>query len=137
MDRRGLRQEGCTRTSICCVKPGWPNTRDLGTLVAEAAWWTLENLRPKIITASGLSDTDDITNVLRNLPTSKLVTEDLATAKRRTRQVRGAPPPSATFGERSWPTTPSIAVTQVPVDRLVQELVWLGWRSVDDVTPPC
>ena len=77
------------------VKPGWPNTRDLGTLVAEAAWWTLETLHPKIITASGLSDTDDITNVLRNLPTSKLVTEDLATAKRRTRQVRGAPP---TFG---------------------------------------
>ena len=22
------------------VKPNWPNTRDLGTLVAEAAWWT-------------------------------------------------------------------------------------------------
>ena len=22
------------------VKPGWPNTRDLGTLVAEAAQWT-------------------------------------------------------------------------------------------------
>ena len=92
------------------------------------------NLRPKIITASGLSDTDDITNVLRNLPTSKLVTEDFATAKRRTRQVRGAPPPLATFGGRSWPTAPSIAVTQVLVDRLVQELVWLGWRSVDVVT---
>jgi len=25
-------------------------------------------------------------------------------------------------------------VTQVPVDRLVQELVWIGWRSVDAVT---
>ena len=24
------------------VKPGWPDTRDLGTLVFEAAWWTLE-----------------------------------------------------------------------------------------------
>ena len=116
------------------VKPGWPNTRDLGTLVAEAASWTLENRRANIITASCLCDTDDITNVLRNLPTSKLVTEDLATAKRRTRQVRGAPPPLATFGERSWPTAPSIAVTQVPLDRLVQELVWLGWRSVDAVT---
>ena len=89
--------------------------------------------RVKIVNRSGLSDTDNITNVLRDLPTSKLVTEDLATAKRRTRQVRGAPPPLATF-ERSWPTAPSIAVTQVLVDRLVQELVWLGWRSVDAVT---
>jgi hypothetical protein len=65
------------------VKPGWPNTRDLvhrrGT--AEAASWTLENRRSEIITASGLSDTDDIANVLNNLPTSKLVTEDLATEK--------------------------------------------------------
>ena len=80
------------------VKPEWPNTRDLGTLVAEAAQWTLDYRRTEIVAASGLGDTDDITNVLRNLPTSKVVTEDLATAKRRTRQVRGAPPPLATFG---------------------------------------
>jgi hypothetical protein len=118
------------------VKPGWPNTRALGTLVAEACQWMLErnDNRVKIVNRSGLSDTDNITNVLRNLPTSKLVTEDLATAKRRTRQVRGAPPPLANFGAHSWPTTPCIAVTEVPLDRLVQELVWLGWRSVDAVT---
>ena len=62
------------------------------------------------------------------------MTEDLETVKRRTRQARGAPPPLATFGERAWPTAPSAAVMQVLVDRLVQELVWLGWRSVDAVT---
>ena len=72
--------------------------------------------------------------MLRNFPTSKLVTEDFEKAKRRTRQVRGAPPPLATLGERASPTTPSAVVMQVPVGRLVQELVWLGWRSVDVVT---
>ncbi len=64
------------------VKPEWPNTRDLGTLGAEAAQGALDYRRAKIIAASGLGDTDDIT---------KLVTKDLETAKRRTRQVRGAP----------------------------------------------
>ena len=80
------------------VKPEWPSATTLGTLVAEAAQWTLDHRRIEIAAASGLGDTDDITNVLRNLPTSRLVTEDLETAKRRTRQVRGAPhlwPPSA------------------------------------------
>jgi len=62
------------------------------------------------------------------------VTEDLETMKRRTRQVRWGAPPLATFGERAWPTAPSAAVMQVPVDRLVQELVRLGWRSVDAAT---
>jgi hypothetical protein len=52
----------------------------LGTLVAEAAQWTLGHRRTCIAAASGLGDTDDITNVLRNLPTNKLVTEDLKTA---------------------------------------------------------
>ncbi len=83
------------------VKPEWPSTRTLGTLVAEAAQWTFDYWRTEIVAASGLGDTDDITNVLRNLPTSKLVTEDLETAKRRPRQARGAPPPLATFGERA------------------------------------
>ena len=77
---------------------------------------------------------DDITNLLCNLPTSKLVTEDLETAKRCTCQLRGAPPPVATFGKRNWRTAPSAAVVQVPVARLVQELVLLGRRSVDAVT---
>ena len=83
------------------VQPGWPDTRTLGTLVAEAAQWTLDNRRAQIAAASGLGDTDDITNVLRNLRTGKLVTEDFETTKRRTRQARGAPPPLATFGERA------------------------------------
>ena len=56
------------------VTPDWPNTRDLGTLVAEAAQWTFDHRRNGIAAASGLGDTDDITNVLRNLPTSKLMT---------------------------------------------------------------
>ncbi|MFM7980405.1 MAG: hypothetical protein ACKPKO_13915, partial [Candidatus Fonsibacter sp.] len=76
----------------------------------------------------------DITNVLRNLPTSRLLTKDLETVKRRNRQVRGAPPTLSTLGKRAWPTAPGAVVMQVIVDRLVQELVWLGWRSLDAVT---
>ena len=72
--------------------------------------------------------------MLRDLPTSELVTEDFATAKRRTRQVRREPPPLANLGARYWPTAPCIAVAEVPLDRLVPELVWLGWRSVDAAT---
>ena len=74
------------------VKPEWPNTHWLGTWVAVAAQWTLEHRRTEIAAASGPSGTDDITNVLCNLPTSKLVTEDLETAKWCTCQLRGAPP---------------------------------------------
>jgi hypothetical protein len=96
--------------------------------------WAVVRIVLKIVNRSGLSDTEYIAHVLRDLPTRELVTADLATAKRRTRQVRGAPPPLANFGARSWPTTPCIAVTEVPLDRLVKELVWLGWRSVDAVT---
>ena len=106
------------------VQPEWPNTHALGTLVAEAAQWTLENRRVESAAASGLGDTDDIIIVLRKLPTSKLVTEDLETAKRRTRQVRGAPPPLATFGERAerrgdasacGPACPGIGVARLEV----------------------
>ncbi|MFM7981973.1 MAG: hypothetical protein ACKPKO_21910, partial [Candidatus Fonsibacter sp.] len=73
------------------VKPEWPSTRTLGARFAEATQWMLDKQLRGIAAASGLGDTDDITNVLRNLPTSKLLTEDLETVKRRTRQVRGAP----------------------------------------------
>ena len=52
------------------VQPGWPDTRKLGTLVAEAAQWTLGHRHAQIAAVSCLADTDDITNALRNLPTS-------------------------------------------------------------------
>ena len=59
------------------VQPRWLDTRTLVTLVAEAAQWTLDIRRAQIAAASGQGDTDDVTSVLRNFPTSKLVTEDL------------------------------------------------------------
>ena len=73
------------------VKPKWPATHELGAVMAEGAKWMLDARLPHIAAASGLGPGDTIANVLRSLPTSKLVTEDLATANRRTRQLRGAP----------------------------------------------
>ena len=78
------------------VKHEWPATHEVGTLVADTAQWMLTARRPGIAAASGLGPVETIFNVLRNLPTSKLLTEDLDKAKRRTRQFRGEP--------HLWPT---------------------------------
>ena len=70
----------CDRTGapmLVSVQPEWPATHTLGALVAEAAQWTLDQRRLQIAAASGLGNMDDITNVLRNLPTRKLWTEGL------------------------------------------------------------
>ena len=83
------------------VKHEWPATHEAGALVADTTQWMLTARRPDIAAASGLGPLGTIFNVLRNLPTSKLLTEDLEAAKRRTRQFRGQPPPLANFGARA------------------------------------
>jgi len=68
------------------AKHEWPATNAVGALVADTAQWLLTARRLDIPAASGLGPLGTIFNVLRNLPTSKLLTEDLDKAKRRTRQ---------------------------------------------------
>ena len=86
----------------------------------------LSTRRPQIAAASGLGPVGTIFNVLSSLPTSKLLTEDLEAAKRRTRQFRGQPPPLANFGARAWPTTPGAALTPPEtLHKFVQELAGL------------
>ena len=64
-----------------CVKHEWPATHAVGAAVADAAQWMLTARRLDIAAASGLGPVDTIFNVLRNLPTSKLPTEDLEAAR--------------------------------------------------------
>ena len=116
------------------VKHEWPATNAVGALVADTAQWMLTARRPDIAAASGLGPVDTIFNVLRSLPTSKLLTEDLDKAKRRARQFRGEPTPLANFGARAWPTTQGAASTPETLRKFVQELAWLGWRLVDAIT---
>ena len=113
------------------VEPGWPDTAKLGALVAQGASWMLRHRKQNIVAASGLGSSDTVAKAVRTLPAHKLVTEDFDATRRRTHQVRGAPPPLAKFGDRSWPTLPAMGLTWGLIDVYVGELVQLGWRSMN------
>jgi hypothetical protein len=116
------------------VEDGWPAAEMLGALVAKAAQWMLDKQCPAIAAASGLGPTETVANMIRTLPAHKLLTEDFESSKRRTRQVRGEPPPLTSFGDRAWPKAPGADVSWDMLDTYVQELIRLGWRSVNSIT---